>query len=104
MPGPIRVANRADAGPLAASLARAFYDDPVISFLVPNEATRRRRAASCWSTLRAKALSPRQWTTVRLRHPVRRLQRLRSLQPALEACPRRFDLLAWRRYIQAWRS
>ena len=39
------MANRADAGPLAASLARAFYDDPVISFLVPNEATRRKRSA-----------------------------------------------------------
>jgi ribosomal protein S18 acetylase RimI-like enzyme len=46
MPGPIRVATRADAGPLAASLARAFYDDPVMSFLVPPEATRRRRVAS----------------------------------------------------------
>src|SRR5579863_3628189 len=46
MSGPVRVANQADARPLAASLARAFYDDPVMSFLVPHEATRRRRVAS----------------------------------------------------------
>jgi ribosomal protein S18 acetylase RimI-like enzyme len=45
MPGPIRVANRADAGPLAASLARAFYDDPVMSFLIPHEPSRRDRIA-----------------------------------------------------------
>src|ERR1700734_3669043 len=45
MSGPIRVANQADAGPLAASLARAFFDDPVMSFLVPHEASRRRRVA-----------------------------------------------------------
>ena len=45
MPGPIRVANRADVGPLAASLARAFFDDPVMSFLIPHEPTRRRRVA-----------------------------------------------------------
>jgi ribosomal protein S18 acetylase RimI-like enzyme len=43
MPGPIRVANRADAGPLAASLARAFSDDPVWEFLMPDESSRRRR-------------------------------------------------------------
>ncbi len=43
MPGQIRVANRADAGPLAASLARAFYDDPVMEFLIPDEPSRRRR-------------------------------------------------------------
>jgi ribosomal protein S18 acetylase RimI-like enzyme len=46
MPGPIRVANQADVGPLAASLARAFFDDPVMSFLVPHEATRRKRVAT----------------------------------------------------------
>ena len=45
MPGPVRVANQADAGPLAASLARAFFDDPVMSFLIPAEASRRRRVA-----------------------------------------------------------
>jgi len=45
MPGPVRVANRADAGPLSASLARAFFDDPVMSFLVPHEPTRRQHVA-----------------------------------------------------------
>jgi len=45
MPGPIRVADRGDAGPLAASLARAFFDDPVMEFLVPDEARRRERLA-----------------------------------------------------------
>ncbi|HVA03348.1 MAG TPA: GNAT family N-acetyltransferase [Acidimicrobiales bacterium] len=45
MPGPVRVANQADAGPLAASLARAFYDDPVMSFLIPADSSRRRRVA-----------------------------------------------------------
>ena len=45
MPGPIRVATRADTGPLAASLARAFFDDPVMSHLMPDESSRRRRCA-----------------------------------------------------------
>ena len=45
MPGPVRAANQADTGPLAASLARAFFDDPVMSFLMPTEASRRRRVA-----------------------------------------------------------
>jgi hypothetical protein len=43
MPGLVRVANQADAGPMAASLARAFYDDPVMEFLIPEEASRQRR-------------------------------------------------------------
>jgi GNAT superfamily N-acetyltransferase len=43
MPGPIRVANRADVGPLAASLSRAFLDDPVMEYLIPHERTRRGR-------------------------------------------------------------
>ena len=43
MPGPIRVANRADASPLAASLSRAFFDDPVMEFLMPDESSRKRR-------------------------------------------------------------
>jgi hypothetical protein len=43
MPGLVRVANQADAGPIAASLARAFYDDPVMEFLIPEEASRQRR-------------------------------------------------------------
>jgi len=46
MPGPIRVADRADTAPLAASLARAFFDDPVMSYLIPDEPTRRRRVAA----------------------------------------------------------
>ena len=45
MPGPVRAATRADTGPLAASLARAFFDDPVMSFLLPDDPTRRRRCA-----------------------------------------------------------
>ena len=45
MPGPVRVATQADVGPLAASLARAFFDDPVMSFLIPAEPSRRRRVA-----------------------------------------------------------
>jgi GNAT superfamily N-acetyltransferase len=45
MPGPVRIANQADARPLAASLARAFVDDPVMSFLIPPEASRRHRVA-----------------------------------------------------------
>jgi len=45
VPGPIRVANQADAGPMAASLARAFFDDPVMEFLIPDEASRHRRVA-----------------------------------------------------------
>lgn len=45
MPGPVRLADRADTGPLSASLARAFFDDPVMSFLIPHEPTRRRRIA-----------------------------------------------------------
>ena len=44
MPGPVRAATRADTGPLAASLARAFFDDPVMSFLLPDDPTRRRRS------------------------------------------------------------
>lgn len=43
MPGPIRVADQADAGPLAASLARAFLDDPLMEFLIPAVATRQRQ-------------------------------------------------------------
>jgi ribosomal protein S18 acetylase RimI-like enzyme len=43
MPGAVRVANRADVGPIAASLARAFYDDPVMEFLIPEESSRQRR-------------------------------------------------------------
>ena len=46
MPGPIRVANRGDAGPIAASLSRAFFDDPVMEYLIPDEATRRKRLTS----------------------------------------------------------
>jgi len=46
VPGPIRVANRGDTGPVAASLARAFFDDPVMQYLVPDEATRRERTAA----------------------------------------------------------
>ena len=36
----VRQATAADAEPLAATLARAFYDDPVFSFFLPNDATR----------------------------------------------------------------
>jgi len=43
MPGPVVVAGPADVVPLAASLARAFFDDPVMSFLIPHEPTRQRR-------------------------------------------------------------
>ena len=46
MPGPVRVATQADVEPLAASLARAFFDDPVMSFLIPPESSRRRRVAA----------------------------------------------------------
>jgi len=45
MPGPVRVADRGDTGPIAASLARAFFDDPVMEYLVPEEATRLGRVA-----------------------------------------------------------
>jgi GNAT superfamily N-acetyltransferase len=50
MPGPIRVADRGDTAPIAASLARAFFDDPVMMFLIPDEASRRRRVASFFAT------------------------------------------------------
>ena len=46
VPGPIRVANRGDTGPVAASLARAFFDDPVMQYLVPDEASRRGRVSA----------------------------------------------------------
>jgi GNAT superfamily N-acetyltransferase len=35
-----RAATWADADPLAATLARAFFDDPLICFILKNEATR----------------------------------------------------------------
>jgi len=46
VPGPIRVAGRADTAPLAASLARAFLDDPVMAHLIPDEASRRARVTT----------------------------------------------------------
>lgn len=36
----VRLATAADAGPLSATLARAFADDPLTSHLLPNVATR----------------------------------------------------------------
>jgi GNAT superfamily N-acetyltransferase len=39
----VRKAELADTRPLAAALARAFDDDPVMNFIIPNHARRRRR-------------------------------------------------------------
>lgn len=49
------VAKRDEVSQVAASLARAFYDDPVCSFAYPNDATRLRRLEVFFAT-QARAL------------------------------------------------
>lgn len=39
----VRAAKEADVGPLAETLARAFEDDPLMTWMLPNAQTRRRR-------------------------------------------------------------
>jgi GNAT superfamily N-acetyltransferase len=39
----VRKAELTDSGPLATALARAFYDDPVMTWLIPNDARRVKR-------------------------------------------------------------
>jgi len=51
MPGPVRVATQADTVPLTASLARAFFDDPVMAYLLPDASSRARRLALLFDAL-----------------------------------------------------
>lgn len=44
-------ATAADVAPVAAALAKAFDDDPVMTYLVPDEATRPRRLAGLFTVL-----------------------------------------------------
>jgi GNAT superfamily N-acetyltransferase len=39
----VRKAEVTDIGPLSVALAKAFYDDPVMSYLLPNDAKREKR-------------------------------------------------------------
>ncbi|HET9895392.1 MAG TPA: GNAT family N-acetyltransferase [Streptosporangiaceae bacterium] len=53
----IRPATRADVGPLADVMARAFYDDPPFVWMLPEPRTRHVRARRLFATiLRAEAL------------------------------------------------
>lgn len=47
----VRTATRADARPLAQSLARAFYTDPVFSFFLPDNSTRLKKLESVMAIL-----------------------------------------------------
>ncbi|MGA9794765.1 MAG: GNAT family N-acetyltransferase [Rhizomicrobium sp.] len=47
----VRRATLADAAPASQSLARAFYDDPVFSFFLPNDATRLKKLESVMGIL-----------------------------------------------------
>lgn len=56
----VRPAERADAAPLGATLARAFFDDPAFVWLLPLPATRQRRLRrSFWTILLAEVLHHR---------------------------------------------
>jgi GNAT superfamily N-acetyltransferase len=53
----VRPATAADVTPLAEVLARAFHDDPLLSWMLPREHVRRARAQGMFSTvIRAEAL------------------------------------------------
>lgn len=47
----VRPATRADVKPLAAVLARAFYDDPPLIWLLPDQATRLSRVTRIFATI-----------------------------------------------------
>ncbi|MBN9531954.1 MAG: GNAT family N-acetyltransferase [Alphaproteobacteria bacterium] len=47
----VRNATRADTAAVSQSLARAFYDDPVFSFFLPDEATRLKKLESVMGIL-----------------------------------------------------
>ncbi|HLI74829.1 MAG TPA: GNAT family N-acetyltransferase [Acidimicrobiales bacterium] len=51
MAGPVRLVTTDDVGAISRSLARAFEDDPVWEFLVPDPATRLRRCEVIFSTM-----------------------------------------------------
>lgn len=51
----VRVATRDEVGQVAASLATAFYDDPVTSFVYPSDSTRLRHLEIVFAT-QARAL------------------------------------------------
>ncbi|MGH6873134.1 MAG: GNAT family N-acetyltransferase [Rhizomicrobium sp.] len=44
----VRVAVRGDSDPLCATLARAFYDDPVFTHFLPDDATRLAKLVRVW--------------------------------------------------------
>jgi ribosomal protein S18 acetylase RimI-like enzyme len=46
-----RLATLDDVAVLARSLAEAFADDPLMSYILPNDATRRRRSAALFSVV-----------------------------------------------------
>src|SRR5271169_3937077 len=46
----VRLATRADVHPIAASLALAFEDDPVMAFLFPSRISRNRRLSRFFRT------------------------------------------------------
>jgi|SRR5581483_1430678 len=45
----VRVATRADAGAVAATLVRAFHDDPVMAYLFRDERARRRKTRALFA-------------------------------------------------------
>lgn len=47
----VRAATIADTQPLCASLARAFYDDPVFMHFLPDDATREEKLKRVWKIL-----------------------------------------------------
>jgi GNAT superfamily N-acetyltransferase len=47
----VRPARRADIGELSRVLARAFYDDPVASWEVPDDAVRKEKLHHLWTAL-----------------------------------------------------
>ncbi len=51
MTGPVRLATTDDVAAISKSLARAFEDDPVWEFLVPDPATRVRRCEVIFATM-----------------------------------------------------
>jgi GNAT superfamily N-acetyltransferase len=48
---PVRKATDADAGPVARMMARAFFADPIINYMFPEEAVRRRKLEPLFSLL-----------------------------------------------------
>jgi GNAT superfamily N-acetyltransferase len=63
----LQSARRRDVGSMAVVLARAFYDDPVMSWMLPDDRTRRKALTRMFSVMTRHHFLPRAGSEVALR-------------------------------------